>query len=99
MTTSKHAGRRTGRFRALRAEFLRKCKANEAPCWLCGKAIDYTLPHEHPECFNVDHAIPVSVRPDLAEDVQNCRPSHRVCNERRGDQDPFLDLGAPSEVW
>lgn len=97
--TSKHAGRRTGRFRAQRAEFLAKCKANDVPCWLCGKSIDYLLPYQHPECFNLDHAIPVSVRPELAEDPASFRASHRLCNERRGNSEPFLDLGEPSETW
>lgn len=97
--TSKHAGRRTARFRALRAEFRDKCKANNVPCWLCGKPIDYTLAYQHPECFNLDHAIPLSQRPELADDYNNFRPAHRVCNERRGTNEPHIDLGVPSEAW
>lgn len=99
MTTSNGAGRRSARFRSLRADFLRKCKANNVPCWLCSKPIDYTLPYKHPEAFNLDHAIPLSVRPELADDHNNFRSSHAVCNSRRGADEPFLDIGVPSEQW
>ena len=95
----KYAGRSSARFRALRGEFLRKCKASKAPCWLCGGALNYALPHPHPESFNVDHAIALSVRPELADDMNNFRPAHKACNERRGNADPELDIGVPSEVW
>ena len=98
-STSQYAGRSTRRYKALRAEFRRKCRSNNAPCWLCSRPIDYDLPREHGECFNLDHAIPKSVRADLAEDPANFRPSHKVCNERRGADAPTIELGRPSEQW
>ena len=98
-STSQYAGRNTRRFRAQREEFKRKCKARNTPCWLCGKPIDFDLPHTHPDAFNLDHAIPKSERNDLAEDPTNFRASHKVCNERRGNSDPFIPIGQPSEVW
>lgn len=98
-STSKYAGRSTRRYKTLRAEFKRTCKARNTPCWLCGNPIDYTLDNNHPEVFNVDHAIPRSHRHDLAEDPRNFRASHKVCNERRGNQHPTIDLGQPSESW
>lgn len=93
------AGRRSARFRSMREDFKRRCKANDVPCWLCGKPVDFSLPHPHPESFNLDHAIPLSVRPDLADDYNNARCSHKACNERRGNSEPFLDIGIPSEQW
>ena len=96
---SKYAGRSTRRYKELRAAFKSKSKANTTPCWLCGKPIDYDLPAAHPDCFNLDHAIPRSERPDLAEDPTNFRPSHRICNERRGAADPHIQIGQPSEPW
>ena len=98
-STSQYAGRSTRRYKMLRAEFRRKCRANNAPCWLCGRPIDYELPKEHPEAFNLDHAIPKSERLDLAEDPKNFRPSHKTCNERRGADVPTIELGQPSETW
>jgi hypothetical protein len=96
---SKYDGRNSYRFRLLRVEFRRQCRLDNRPCWLCGDAIDYDLPNEHPECFQVDHAIPVSQRPDLGDDINNLRPSHRFCNERRGNNEPAIVMGVPSEQW
>lgn len=98
-STSRYAGRSTRRYRTLRAEFRRKCRARELPCWLCGKPIDYELPKQHPESFNLDHAIPVAQRLDLAEDPHNFRASHKACNESRGAATPTIDIGQPSEPW
>lgn len=98
-STSQYAGRSTRRYKTLRAEFRRKCKARNEPCWLCGKPLDYDLPKDHPESFNLDHAIPLSTRRDLAEDPRNFRPAHKVCNERRGKDSPSIDIGQPSETW
>jgi 5-methylcytosine-specific restriction endonuclease McrA len=103
---SKHAGRRTRRYRMLRANYRAACAAFTNPdgtvgacCWLCGKTLDYSLPDNHPEGFNLDHAIPVSVDPALAEDPANFRSAHQDCNQRRGDQAPFIELGQLSEDW
>ena len=113
MTRARHAtgespdvGRRTRRFRKLRAKFREWCRTHEnadgtigAHCWLCDEPIDYELPAEHPQSFSLDHAYSVSARPDLAEDPANFRPSHLDCNKQRGDGDPFIQLGSPSENW
>lgn len=96
---SRYAGRSTRRYKTTSRTFRQACQDDNLPCWLCGQPIDYTLPKEHPEAFNNDHAYPVSDRPDLAEDPANYRPSHRLCNEERGDQEPFIQLGSPSEPW
>lgn len=83
----------------MRGDFLRKCKARNTPCWLCGNQIGYDLPHTHPDAFNLDHAIPKSERNDLAEDERNFRAAHKICNERRGNGEPVIPIGQPSEVW
>ena len=98
-STSKYAGRSTRRYKAQARTFRTRCADQSRPCWLCGKPIDYSLPAAHPESFCVDHAAPISRRPELAEDPANFRPAHRDCNERRGNDDPFIQLGQPSEAW
>lgn len=98
-STSKYAGRSTRRYKSLARTFRAKCADQSRPCWLCGNAIDYGLASTHPESFCIDHAAAVSRRPDLAEDPANFRPAHRDCNERRGNGEPFIELGAPSEHW
>ena len=96
---SRYAGRSTRRYKAQSAAFRAHCQSAQRNCWLCGKPIDYTLSREHPESFANDHALPVSTHPELAEDVSNFRPSHRSCNEARGNDDPHLEIGVPSERW
>lgn len=63
------------------------------PCWLCGRAIDYTLGmvvdehgrrRPHPMSFVVDEIVPVSRGGDPL-DFANTRPAHWICNARRGD--------------
>lgn len=98
-STSKYAGRSTRRYKALAKTFRTRCASQPRACWLCGEPIDYSLASDHPEAFCIDHAIPISKRPDLAEDQANFRPAHRDCNERRGDSDPFIELGQASEDW
>lgn len=92
---AKGAGRTTRRARRNAANL----KAGRHPCWLCGQPIDYSLPPEHPDAFSVDHAKPLSLRPDLAEDPANLRASHSRCNKSRGNKDPKPSLGQQSQQW
>ena len=48
-----------------------------APCSLCHKAIDYTLPAGHPMSFEVDEIVPVSRGGDPL-DFANTQPAHRI---------------------
>ena len=91
--------RESRRYRNLRAEFREHCADLQLPCWLDGKPIDYDLPSDHPDAWSLDHAHPVSERPDLALDPANFRPAHLDCNKRRGNRAPFILLGTPSEDW
>jgi hypothetical protein len=70
-----------------------------APCWLCGKDIDYRLQYPHPLSWSLDHAVTVKERPELIMDRNNFRSSHHDCNQERGTDDPKLDIGVPSEIW
>ncbi|MFD7247789.1 hypothetical protein ACFV6Y_38310 [Streptomyces massasporeus] len=91
--------RENHRYKKLKAQFRKECEEDQADCWLCFDVINYSLPHEHPESFSVDHAKTVKEYPELAEDPLNFRPSHLICNQRRGDDEPHLDIGEPSEEW
>lgn len=62
-------------------------KAQGGPCWLCGGAIDYSLPAGHPMSFEVDEIVPVS-KGGSPIDPGNVAPAHRICNERRGNRTP-----------
>ena len=54
-------------------------------CHICGRPIDTTLPAGDPAAFEIDELIPVSKGGDPL-DIANCAPSHRLCNQRRGNR-------------
>ena len=97
------APRRDSKFyRRAKREFRAEClDKGWTYCWLCSRDIDFEVvggPDE-PDGFSVDHAIPWSVRPDLAYDRGNFRPAHWLCNSDRGSKEPGLGLGDRSRVW
>lgn len=68
-----------------RTRLRARVAAEGAPCHLCGKAIDYTLPAGHPMSFELDEIIPVSKGGDPL-DRANVAPAHRICNQRKGNR-------------
>lgn len=66
-----------------RDQLRRRVLAEEDDCWLCGKAVDKTLPPFLSGSPEVDEINPVSLGGDPL-DRDNCRLSHRLCNIRRG---------------
>src|SRR5271165_1467974 len=84
MTTRKR-GRRTTTWAwtKYKQDFKARCKAAHQPCWLCHQPIKYDAPPLTKDAFELDHAVPVSQRPDLEYDPANARPSHSSCNRRR----------------
>jgi 5-methylcytosine-specific restriction endonuclease McrA len=96
---AKHAGRSTRRFKELRRAFKDLARREQRPCWLCGMAIDYELPHDHPDAFSLDHRFPVSTHPHLAEDPAGFEASHSRCNKSRGNRAQPLSLGTRSRNW
>ena len=59
--------------------------AQDLPCHLCGRPIDYDLPARDPWAFEVDELVPVSLGGD-PYDPGNVAPAHRICNQRRGNR-------------
>ena len=58
---------------------LRKAVARDQPaCHICGQPIDYTLPHDHPKAFVIDHVIPLTRGGTDTRD--NVAAAHRDCN-------------------
>ena len=60
-------------------------KAQQLPCALCGRAIDYELPAGHPLSFEVDEIVPVSRGGDPLS-LENTQPAHRLCNQQKGNR-------------
>ncbi|KAA0916454.1 HNH endonuclease [Dietzia sp. ANT_WB102] len=104
MTTPK-VNRSTRNWRKLKETFRTQSQTTNAPCWLCGQPIDYTVNTDdygyHPDAFEPDHYHPVKTHPELREDPANLRPSHASCNRTRGDTDPtdLLTIGDQSRTW
>lgn len=98
------------RMKKLRAEFFEEGRAASRSvdpatvassfCWLCGEAIDYTIPAgSAPYAHELDHFYPVSTHPELQEDPANFRHSHQLCNQQRGAGSPSVDLGEQVAPW
>jgi len=90
---------RTDVYRKVRAEFRALCEAEDARCWLCGMAIDFTADPGTPYSFEADHYFPVSTHPEYANDPAGLRPSHKTCNASRGNHAPKAGLGTPTRDW
>ena len=67
---SNYAGRSSRAWKRLRARVLEESDI----CWLCGQ----------PGADTLDHVVPLSVAPHLAESPDNVAPAHRSCNSSRG---------------
>lgn len=76
------------------------------PCALCGKPIDYSLPAGQPMSYELDEIVPVSRGGD-PYDPDNVQPTHRACNQRKGNRMPGdavrrqgeFDAGASRVDW
>ncbi|KAA9133742.1 HNH endonuclease [Microbacterium caowuchunii] len=86
-------------YQKLSRELKAEWRAINAPCWLCGQAIDYDAPFNDPNSCEPDHVKPRKTHPHLALDRNNIRPSHCRCNRSRGAGAPAPGLGEPSEEW
>ena len=98
------------RMNKLRDEFFAEGKAQSqsddpeiralSDCWICRTAIDYVAePHSTDDSHNLDHYYIVRDYPELEEDVDNFRHSHRLCNLNRGTRAPSLGLGEAVADW
>lgn len=53
-------------------------------CWICGVAIDMTLPHNDRYSWTLDHVYAKAIYPCLGLDPLNHREAHRACNSAKG---------------
>jgi len=95
MADSAGHGRYSANYRRLCANIRR----GRPPCALCGQAINYDAPTRHPDSFTVDHKLPRSTHPELAEDPGNLQAAHHRCNASKGAGAAKPGLGSTSEAW
>ncbi|QDF19817.1 HNH endonuclease [Mycobacterium phage LilSpotty] len=71
---------------AIRDRHRKTIARDQPPCGICGQPIDYTLPHDDPWSFVVDHVIPIAAGgPDT---LANKQAAHRTCNSVKSDALP-----------
>ena len=81
------------RWETIREMAYKRDRAKDAPCWICGRPIDYRAkvnPHTgeyNPNAWEPDHYFTQEEHPELAYDLANLRPSHARCNRARGQLD------------
>lgn len=103
MVAGKNAGRSGRRWRAL----VQRVRARDRVCYRCRQPIDWSVPYRDPETGevnpdsgSVDHVVPLSIRPDLAEDLANLAAAHLQCNQAAGAKTAQSGgLGVASEAW
>jgi 5-methylcytosine-specific restriction endonuclease McrA len=88
-----------GRYSANYRRLCANIRAGRPPCALCGQQINYDAPPRHPDSFTVDHKLPRSTHPWLAEDPGNLQASHWRCNSSKGAGQAKPGLGSTSEAW
>ena len=66
-----------------RTRLLRRLRAEQRPCWICGLPIDYSAPAGAPLSFECDELVPVS-KGGSPYDIANVDAAHRCCNNWRG---------------
>lgn len=76
--------RRSRAYQSIRARMRAKAKADNEPCAICGRAIDYDAPPRHPSSWTCDHIKPVDKYPELALDPANCQSACKSCNSSKG---------------
>jgi 5-methylcytosine-specific restriction endonuclease McrA len=80
-----------------RRQLRARLKAEGNPCHICGGAIDYTLPAGHPLSFEVDEVVPIARGGDPLC-YENCKASHRICNERKGARQSWTAKRKPTAL-
>ena len=61
-----------------------KGRRERAPCFICGEAIDYSIPSTEPDGCTVQHVKSRKHFPQLTWLRSNWRPAHRSCNGAAG---------------
>lgn len=82
-------------WRRLRARIIR----NASVCAICGGLLDPSARKPHPNSTEVDHVLPLTLRPDLAMDPTNLVAAHRRCNRAKSNRLDYLAEPAPSCEW
>lgn len=78
----------------VRDQHRRTIARTKPPCGICGDPIDYTLPHDDPMSYAVDHIVPLNR--GGSDTLDNKQASHRTCNRAKSDK---LPAPPPQPTW
>jgi len=90
-------GIHTARYRTDREAKRVEWQRRRRPCNICGQPLNYSLPKDHPEHFQLDHIKSRDKFPDLEFDPANWAPAHASCNKRKSNGEAAPGLGETSE--
>ncbi|MGH3511647.1 MAG: HNH endonuclease [Pseudonocardiaceae bacterium] len=76
-------GRTGARWRKVQAEVVASGVLYNSPCFLCGQAIDYSLPYRHRLAVTAHHIVGLAQGGDPL-DPANLTVAHRSCNCKDG---------------
>lgn len=74
---------------AIRNKHRAIIKRDKPPCHLCGNEIDYSLPHDDPMSFQIDHITPLIITGPEGDTLDNLAAAHRACNRAKGAKRPM----------
>ncbi len=94
------SGIHSGKYQRERAAKRVEWRTKKRACHLCGQAIDYDLPKDDPEHFQLDHIKSRKTHPELEFDPLNWAPSHASCNKHKHISTTTPGgVGGTSEEW
>ncbi len=64
-----------------RDRYRRRLRAMNAACHICGRQVDYSLPHTDDMSFQADHIIPLAK--GGTDTWDNIAAAHRLCNSKK----------------
>lgn len=68
---------------ALRKKHRDIIARNKPACHICGHPIDYTLTYPNPDCYVVDHVIPLAPPHFGPDTLDNKKAAHHRCNSKK----------------
>lgn len=76
---------REGRSDVLRKKHRAQIARSKPNCHICGRPIDFALQWPDPDCFVVDHIIPIAKGGSDA--LSNKKAAHNACNSKKRARD------------
>lgn len=67
----------------------------EPPCGICGRPINYALPHTNLQSYVVDHITPLDTTGPDGDTLDNKQAAHRACNRDKSNKAAYRHGAEP----